>query len=200
MLVNRTLVLALFALAAAAPSVGRADFQASARLGFGLGGAIGARAQPGLLIETVLRSELLFGAPGDEHFRVGPALDLRSQRFRTFEAAAGVAVLLPVARGFPIVLTLGAGYAFRDEDARKDSFFLGTLAWGYRSYNFHSRYGYGLQVYVSSRLDTDAGAVEITGGVEIDFGIVVLPAIMAVQGMRRGDPDELGDDPEANDE
>lgn len=190
MSLNRTLALTLFTLTAMAPSLGRADFQASARLGFGLGGTVGDNAQPGLLIETVLRSEILFGAAGDEHFRVGPALDLRFQRFQTFEAAVGLAVLMPIARGFPLVVTLGAGYAFRDEDARPDTFFLGTLAWGYRSYNFHSRYGYGLQVYVSSRLDTDAGAVEITGGVEIDFGFVLLPAIMAVQAMRRGDPDE----------
>lgn len=187
---NRTLALALFVLTAGAPSFAQADFQASARLGFGLGGSVGDSAQPGLLIETVLRSEILFGAAGDEHFRVGPALDLRFQRFRTFEAAAGVAVLMPIARGFPIVLTLGAGYAFRDEDARPDTFVLATLAWGYRSYNFHSRYGYGLQVYVSGRVDTDIGAAEITGGIEIDFGFVALPAIMAVQAARRGDPDE----------
>lgn len=190
MSLKRTLALALFMLTATVPSLGRADFQASARLGFGLGGALGDNAEPGLLIETVLRSEILFGAEGDEHFRVGPALDLRFQRFQTFEAAAGLAVLMPIARGFPLVVTLGAGYAFRDEDARRDTFLLGTLAWGYRSYNFHSRYGYGLQVYVSGRLDTDAGAAEITGGVEIDFGFVALPAIMAVQAMRRGDPDE----------
>ncbi len=176
-------------LLALVPATVQADLQASVRYGFGLGGT-SAPEPPGLLIESTLRSELLFGAPGDEHVRVGPAIDLRTNRFRTFEAAAGLAVLLPIARGFPIVLTAGAGYGWRRQQPNAP-FLLGTLAWGYRSYNFHSPYGLGLQLYVSARVGLDPSHYEITAGIEIDLeALVVIPGAFLISLFRRGPPDE----------
>lgn len=142
------------------------------------------------LFETGVRSELLFGKPGDEHARIGPALDIRTANFDTIETTGGLGVLLPTWRGYPIVLTATAGWAERR--GRDNAVFAGTFAWGYRSYDFHDFYGLGLQAYVSSRVDlTEPRGWEITGGVEIDLeALVVIPAGFFKMLFSRGDPDE----------
>ena len=171
--------------------------QWSARYGFGVGAASAAMGADLLLdtrlqLEQTLRTEILFGRPGDEHFRVGPAFDLRFQRFDSAEIAAGLAVLVPIARGYPLVLTAAAGYATRAQPQTDGGFFMGTVAWGYRSYNFHSFYGLGLQLYVSTRVHLeDRSHYEITAGIEIDLAtLFVIPAMFVISLFRGGAPDE----------
>ena len=184
-------VLPLLVACALVPSAAAADVQASVRYGFGLGGTVAEEDGPHLLVETTLRSELLFGAAGDEHVRFGPAIDLRANRFDSFEAAGGAALLLPVFRGYPFVITAGLGYAFRRQPEVDGAFFVGTIAWGYRSYNFHGRYGLGLQLYVSTRVGLDEARYEITAGIEIDLeALFVIPIAMIVTAARGGPPDE----------
>lgn len=192
---TRAIALALVAFCTSSAS---ADVQWSARYGFGLGSPVGPQEDRALLIETTLRSELLFGAPGDEHVRLGPALELRLQRFDAIEAGVGGAVLLPISRGYPFVLSGLVGYAFRRSPDVDGPFAVATLAWGYRSYNYHSFYGLGLQLYVSARahLDRQRGW-EVTAGVEIDLAaLLVIPVRFIVTAFRRSDPDE----PESADE
>jgi hypothetical protein len=51
---------------------------------------------------------------------------------------------------------------------------MATFAWGYRSYNFHSAYGFGLQGYANARLDIARPiAWELTVGIEVDLAILV---------------------------
>lgn len=171
--------------------------QWSVRYGFGMGAASKAMGEDflldsRLLLEQTLRTELLFGKPGDEHFRIGPAFDLRFQRFETAEVAGGLSVLFPIARGYPLVLTAAAGYAARAQPQTDGGFFMGTLAWGYRSYNFHSFYGLGLQIYVSTRVHMDdVSRYEITAGIEIDLAAMfVIPAMFLISLFRGGPPDE----------
>jgi len=171
--------------------------QWSVRYGFGVGAASAAMADDfaldsRLLLEQTLRTEVLFGKAGDEHFRIGPAVDLRFQRFETAEIAGGLSVLFPIARGYPLVLTAAAGYAARAQPQTDGAFFMGTLAWGYRSYNFHSFYGLGLQIYVSTRVHMDDLArYEITAGIEIDLAAMfVIPAMFLIGLFRGGPPDE----------
>lgn len=171
--------------------------QWSARYGFGMGAASAAMSEDFLLdsrlqIEQTLRTELLFGRPGDERFRVGPAFDLRFQRLDTAEVAGGLSVLFPIARGYPLVVTAAAGYAARAQPQTDGGIFVGTVAWGYRSYNFHSFYGLGLQVYVSSRVHLDdVSRFEITAGIEIDLAAMfVIPAMFLISLFRGGPPDE----------
>jgi hypothetical protein len=179
------------ALVMAAPGVASADPQVSSRLALG-GGArfVEAESTRGLF-DMALRSEVLFGRPGDEHVRIGPALDVRTASFDTFEVAGGAALLIPTWRGYPLVLTLGVGHALRrgEPDA---PFFLSTLAWGYRSYNFHGPYGFGLMGYVSTRTNLqDPRAWEITVGVEIDLQFLIAMPAMALRNLfRKGPPDE----------
>jgi hypothetical protein len=188
--VGVTLVLALAGLSFD-PSVAQADVQVSARYGLGFGATTG-ELQREFVFETLLRMEALFGAPGDEHFRVGPALDLRTWRFDTAEAAVGLAVLMPIVRGFPLTLTLAAGYAARSVPFADGPIGVATLAWGYRSYNFHSAYGLGLQVFVSGRVHLDEpGRWEVTAGIEIDLeAMIAIPAAFLISLFRKGPPDE----------
>ncbi|MBX3246003.1 MAG: hypothetical protein KF901_02335 [Myxococcales bacterium] len=180
---------------ALAPSDARADVQWSSRLGFGFGAAMGAL-ERAFVYENTIRVEALFGGRGDEHVRVGPAVDLRTRAFRSAEGSFGLGLLLPIARGYPIVLTATAGYAFRREDALagwgNGPIFVGTVAWGYRSYDFHDRYQLGFHVFISTRLHLDEPSRwELTAGIELDLEMLfVVPARFLITLFRRGPPDE----------
>lgn len=168
-----------------------ADGQISARLATGGGVGVAPESDADGLFELAVRSELLFGPQTFGAVRAGPAIDLRTDDFVTAEAALGGALMLPVAAAYPLVLTAAAGWASRPEDA-DGPFALGTLAWGYRSYNHHAAYGFGLQLYVSTRLDlTDTSRWQITGGIEIDLlFLVAIPSIFVWELLTASDPDE----------
>lgn len=149
--------------------IAKADWQSSARMAVGGGARLGPE-QSGGIFDLALRSEVLFGAPRPGVVRVGPAIDLRTATFRTFEPAAGAMLLIPTWEGYPILLTAAAGYALRRGDRPDAPFALGTLAWAYRRYNPFSPYGFGFQAYVTTRADLDgSGRWEITGGIELDL-------------------------------
>src|SRR5690606_19090577 len=87
--------LALASLILALPDVAAADdwdAHVSARLALGGGAYIAEQGvDPWPLFELALRSDLLFGEARPAQVRFGPALDLRTEGFRTFEAAGGLA-------------------------------------------------------------------------------------------------------------
>ena len=186
------LALALFVgLLASSPGVARAEVQVSTRLFAGCGAALGTMERE-FLFELGLRGEVLFGAPGDWNFRIGPAFELREVDFDTFEFTAGVAGLLPVVRGWPIVLTAAGGYALRRGRFDSGPVFVGTFAWGYRSYNYHSAYGLAVAPYASARVQLeDASQWELMFGVEIDLeALVGIPYAFFRSLAHRGPPDE----------
>lgn len=172
-------------------STARADGQVSARLAVGGGVGRAPEADTEALFELALRSELLFGAATFGAVRAGPAIDLRTDDFVTAEAALGATLLVPVAPAYPFVLTAGAGWASRPGSA-DGPFVLGTLAWGLRSYNHHNAYGFGLELYVSGRVDLeDSARWQITAGIEIDLlFLVAIPSIFFWELLTEGDPDE----------
>lgn len=168
----------------------------SARLVNGFGASIGSL-ERSFILETAVRGDFLWGKPGDEHFRLGPAFELRTGSFHTLEGGLGGSILLPVFRGYPIVLTSVAGYAFRKSDLGGDGFYVAnTFAWGYRSYNWHSRYGVAFNGFITTRHHLDQRhAVEVTGGIEIDVELAIgIPARVLIQLFRRGPPDEPEDE------
>lgn len=173
------------------PSVARADVQISTRLVEGGGAAFLPDDTVDGLFELALRGEALFGPGNPWAFRVGPALELRTDDFVTAEAAAGVALLLPVSSAFPIEVVLGAGWASRPGDADAPVA-LGTLAWGFRSYNYQSAYAFAFQVYVTGRTDLDrSGMWQITGGIELDLEFLIgIPVLFVHAWLTHGDPDE----------
>jgi hypothetical protein len=188
--VGVALVVAVVAVGLARPAQACAEPQLSVRLGAGGGASIAGDTTDGFF-EMNLRSELLFGGDAVDVVRVGPAVDLRTRAFDTAEAAGGAALLLPVLHGWPVVATAGLGWASRPGDA-DGAFALGTLAFGFRPYDFESAYGFGLELYATARYGLDdTHAWEISAGIEIDLEfLLVIPAMTLWTWITHGDPDE----------
>jgi len=171
--------------------------QAAARTGLGFGLTLGDLERE-LVWDSHLRAELMFTHRGDEHFSLGPSLELRGADLDTFEVAAGLSVLLPVARGYPIDVSAQVGYAVRRGQRFGGSapIFVGTIAGGYRSFNFHHWWQTSLQIYAQVRMDiTEPRNLQFMMGVEIDFAqAVIVPALMIRMKVRGGDPEELDQD------
>lgn len=182
---------AVLAVALSSPTTARADAQLSARLAAGGGAAFPDAAESGFLFELALRSELLFGQDAIDVVRVGPAVDVRTGNFESFEGAVGATLLVPLASGWPLWLTAAIGGRARANDDHA-AFALATLAIGYRPYNYLSAYGFGLGFYVSGRADLDATPRwELVGGVEIDLEFLfAIPAMFVYTALGGGDPDE----------
>lgn len=178
-----------------APTAASADWDAqiASRLLLGGGVWVGEQGEdPWPLFELGLRGDVLFGEARPGTVRFGPALDLRTEGFRTFEAAGGLAVFLPTGRGFGLTVTGGAGWGARPE-GRDGAFALGQLAVGWRPYNYFSAYGYALNVYAGTRvqLETVPRAWEVSVGVEVDLELLVaIPVMFFVELARAEDPDE----------
>lgn len=182
-------------LALAAPSLAHADdwdAQVSARLTFGGGAYVPeALGDPWPLFEMGLRSDLLFGEARPARVRLGPALDLRTEGFRTFELAGGLALLLPVESGFAFTVTGGAGWGARPE-GRDGALALGQLAFGWRPYNYFSAYAWAVNLYAGARVQLLEPRVwEITIGLEFDLEFLfVIPFMFFWELAEARDPDE----------
>lgn len=171
--------------------------QVAARTGLGFGLAFGDLPRE-LIWDSHLRAEIMFTHRGDEHFSVGPSMEIRGADMDTFEVAAGISALLPIARGYPLDVSAQVGYAIRRGQRHGGSapIFVGTLAGGYRSFNFHHWWQTSLQLYAQVRMDiTEPRNLQFMMGVEIDFAqAVIVPALMIRMKVRGGDPEELDQD------
>lgn len=183
----------LLALLTLAPRAARADWdvQISSRLMLG-GGAYVLEADPAPwpLFEMGLRGDLLLGETRDGVVRFGPALDVRTEDFRTLEVGGGLAVLWPTGSGFGFTTTFGAGWGARPED-RDGAFALGQISFGWRPYDYFGAYAWTAGVYAAGRVQLENGrAWEITIGLELDFELLfVIPFMVAFEGMTAEDPD-----------
>jgi hypothetical protein len=179
----------LFSLAAGlwSPGHAAADPQLSARIALGAGKRW-VEPEDEVVFETALRSEALFGPPRHRTFRIGPALELRTIDFQSLEANAGLAALVPTG-DFAFVVTGLVGYAERKR-APDGAVGAGTLTWGYRGYNYHGIYGWGLHLFASARHSlTGPDVFEVTGGIEIDVMFTTLIPALAIKNMfSSGDP------------
>ena len=174
------------------------DARVSARLALGGGAYIAEQGlDPWPLFEVALRSDLLFGEARPAQVRFGPAIDLRTEGFRTLELAGGLALLLPLDSGFALTVTAGAGWGARPE-GRDGALALGQLAVGWRPYNYFSAYSWAINFYAGARAQLMEPRVwEVTAGIEIDLEILfVIPVMFVVELARAGDPDEPLEEPE----
>ncbi|MCB9595694.1 MAG: hypothetical protein H6719_23430 [Sandaracinaceae bacterium] len=191
------MIRALALLSLLLPTAARADWdvQLSTRLEVG-GGVYVAEQDPSPwpLFETGLHADLLFGEATDEVVRFGPALDVRTEDFRTLEVGGGLAVLWPTGSGFGFTTMLGAGWGARPED-RDGAFGLGRIAFGWRPYDYFSAYAWTAGVYAAGRVQLEGDrAWEITVGVEVDLELLVaIPFMFFVELARGHDPDEPED-------
>jgi hypothetical protein len=184
--------LALLALLAVAAPAHADDWDARISSRLTLGGGVYVPeplGDPWPLFEMGLRADLLVGEARPARVRFGPALDLRTEGFRTFELAGGLAVLFPLDRGFALTATAGAGWGARPE-GRDGALALGALAFGWRPYNYFSAYAWAVNLYAAGRMQLMEPRVwEVTIGVEIDFEILfVIPFMYVYELARGGDP------------
>lgn len=171
------------------PQLARADGQASVRGELEVGKR--KATDDSVIFGAGLRGDWMFGAPKPRAFRLGPAFELRSVDFETAEAAAGAGILIPMPGDFPFGLSGLVGYAARNR-AADAPVGIGTLTWGYRGYNYHHWYGYGLNLFVSARKDLSGPDIaEFTGGIEIDVMFTTIIPLLAIRNWAKGgDPDE----------
>ncbi|HEY8428778.1 MAG TPA: hypothetical protein VIL20_10405 [Sandaracinaceae bacterium] len=177
-----------------APSHAAADWDARVSARLALGGGVyvpEAAGDPWPLFEMALRSDLLFGEARPARVRFGPALDLRTEGFRTFEVAGALAVLLPVERGFALTVGGGAGWGARPE-GRDGPLGLAQVAFGWRPYNYFGAYAWAVNLYAAGRVQfVDPRAWEITIGIELDFELLfVIPFMFFWELAEARDPDE----------
>jgi hypothetical protein len=139
-----------------------------------------------VVFDTALRGEAMFGPPHHRAFRWGPAFELRTANWQSIEGAAGAGVLVPTG-DFALGLTGLVGYAARKR-APDGAVGIGTLSWGYRGYNYHHWYGWGLHAYVSGRHSlTGDDVLEITGGFEIDIMFTTIIPILFIKNLFTSD-------------
>jgi hypothetical protein len=156
-------------------SLARADGQVSSRLMIG-GGVYTVDDKWSALFDLGAHADVMFGGAEPDVVRVGPMIDLRTRTFETLEGAAGASLLLPLGEGWPLTLSAGAGYAFRIGD--DGAFALGKIAFGFRDYNYHSAYGFALELYAQTRVGIDDPIVDLSFGVSVDLLFVfVVPTL-----------------------
>ncbi len=186
------LALAALALAVSAASTAHAqyDAQITSRLFVGGGAELPAQRPVAALLDFGVRAELLVGDAAAQRFRVGPGIDLRTATFRTFEAAAGLAVLLPLGFDFAIEAMLGAGFAARP-DGHDGGVGVLTLRAAYQPYDHFDCYSHGVAIYGTGRGGLDGQTWEVSAGVEIDFEfLLATPIVYVITALSGHDPDE----------
>lgn len=171
------------------------DAQITSRLFLGGGAEFPHQRDTAAVFDFGARAEVLFGDAAANRFRLGPAIDLRTATFQTFEAAGGVALLLPLEFDFAIEASLAAGYAARP-GGRDGGIGVLTLRAAYQPYDHFDCYSHGVAIYVTGRAGLDLGTWEATAGLEIDFELLIAtPFVYVITALSGHDPDEPAGDP-----
>lgn len=190
-------LLALVAVAAPARASAQIDAQITSRLFLGGGAELPAQRPVAALFDFGARAELLIGDAAAQRFRIGPGIDLRTATFRTFEAAGGLALLLPLGYDFAIEAMAGAGFAARPE-GHDGGIAVLTLRAAYQPYDHFDCYSHGVAIYATGRAGLDGQTWEVTGGLEIDFEfLLATPIVYVITALSGHDPDEPSTAPES---
>ena len=183
-------VVALTASSAAAQYASPYDVQITSRLFAGAGAEFPAQRPTSALADFGARAELLIGEAATQRFRIGPAIDLRTATFATFEASGGVALLVPLGFDFALEAMLGAGYAARP-NGHDGGIGVLTLRAAYQPYDHFDCYSHGIAIYATGRAGLDGQTFEVTGGLEIDFEfLIATPLVYVITALSGHDPDE----------
>lgn len=190
-LAARALVFALPAAIVLAPSVGRAEPQATAGLTLGVAGAgLDREIWGSTLFHMGVRGDVLFGRSQNSDFGVGPYAEVLTHAFDEIQFGGGVSVLLPVIDYLPIVVSAGAYGRRGDDDFGLEPGLTGQLFWGSRSYNFHANYVMTGGVFGHMRYGLGASKeTSIVIGAQLDFVLLSLPALFLINAIRGGSSD-----------
>ena len=185
-----TLAIVAVSVGYAAPARAQLDVQISSRLFLGGGAEIPDRRNAAAVFDFGARAEALVGDAAANRFRLGPAVDLRTATFLTFEAAGGVALLIPLGFDFAIEASLAAGFAARP-DGRDGGIGVLTVRAAYQPYDHFDCYSHGVAIYATGRAGLDLGTWEATLGLEIDFEfLLATPFVYLGTALSGHDPDE----------
>lgn len=166
----------------------RAHPQINAGLTVGGGALVAPSDRSEALFHLGLHSDVVFGRDDPRDFGIGPYVEVLSADFVSLDTGAGITALLPIHDTFPMLVSGGAAWSFREGD--DDVVLAARIAWGSRSYNYHAVYGLAALVFASARFGIDSGTVEIIGGASLDLAILVLPFVGLYTWISGSDPDE----------
>lgn len=176
------------------------DVQVTSRLVLGGGAELPRQRDVSQLFELGARLDVLVGDDRPARVRLGPAMDLRTATFATFEGALGLSIVLPLGMDFVLGGSLLAGAAARlpgPEGPRDGAIAILTVRGGYQPYDHFDAYSMGLHLYASGRWGFYGQETwEVTAGIEIDLELIfVTPVRFILLATSGGDPDEPVDDP-----
>lgn len=163
----------------AAPSVARADPQAS--VGLTTGAALRGDALAGVRsvdFHLGVRGDLLFVRRGPRDFGLGPYATFATHGFDEVSWGGGLGVLFPVTEITPLVLG-GGGYGRWHERLGFEGGVAASVMFGARSYNFHSAYELSGGLLVEGRMGF--GLVEersIVIALQLDVVVLAMPFIL----------------------
>jgi hypothetical protein len=116
---------------------------------------------------------------------VGPYVDVATASFHDLDLGGGAEWLVPVRDDTPLVLSAGA-FSRHGEGRSWSPGMEGTVFFGSRSYNFHSWYGLAAGVFAQSRwIPSSPSTLDLVFGVQIDGELLVLPALLLYEAIRR---------------
>jgi hypothetical protein len=185
------LTLSFAALTALVPAAARADEQFGSRGGLGFGKRIEENSEE-MIVELTLDSDMLIGPARHNAFRFGLAGEGRTTDLHSIEGAGGLSLLIPLPISMSMQITGLVGLAWRAGDAPDGWMGIGKTTLGYRGYNYHGWYSYGLNLYFSGRKQlNDDYLVEFSGGVQVDMLFTtVIPFLAIKNALTKGDPHE----------
>jgi hypothetical protein len=136
-----------------------------------------------VLLYGAVRADLLLGRERSSDFGYGPFVDVATLGFTELRAGGGGSALLPVWRGYPVVLSIG-GYGRHASGGWEP----GLASWvfvGARGHNYHSSYNaaLGLSIGYQQGLGETREHAAIVAA-HLDGMLLALPAIVGYEWLR----------------
>lgn len=150
-------------------------------------GVVGTGSDPTLWNKTYLnlglRFESLFFRESPRHWGIGPYAETRTPGFRGGEYGSGLITLIPIHSTFP--LWAGAGGFARRQNEEWSPGVNAFIAWGSRSYNYHSPYSMAYGLMLDGRRHWgSAPGFDIVLTASIDLQAFALPFIFLINALR----------------
>jgi hypothetical protein len=166
------------------PTIAEARPQWSAQTQFG---AVGIGNEDGAWkstrLDLGLKVEAMYLRNGPNDFGLGPYVEMRTAAFVHGDYGGGLVGLLPVSMTFPIWFGAG-GFARRQESTWAPGF-NAFLAWGGRSFNYHSDYAMAFGLVADVRVHRgDFPGVDVVIAASIDLEAIAIPFMYVISAIR----------------
>jgi hypothetical protein len=137
------------------------------------------------VVRMGLSSSVVFLRRRNTDFGLGLYGELYTSSFRDVQPGAGLAFVLPIHHGAPIVLFAGAHY---DYDGEHAAGFGGRIWWGAHNHNHHHPYNSTIGIFLEVRGNVWGNQdVVIAAGFDLDLHVALTPWIWAARWARGPD-------------